>query len=129
MVLDIESLKLDSQIDLEAIINDDDNSEVRRNGRFIKGPLPIDWLVKARSAGSPALQVGLIIWYLQGLNQPRMKRRAMISLSNIEFKKWGMSRITKRRGIDQLEAAKLIRVKRIPYKNPQITILQADGWL
>jgi hypothetical protein len=124
-----KDLKIYSEVDLDSIVSEESKPQTLRSGRFLKGPIPVEWLKKAIAAGVPALKIGLVLWYLHGLKQTWMRDSKMLLLSSRELKKWGISRTTKYQGIDQLKKAKLIQVKKSLRKNPQVKILQADGWL
>lgn len=77
---------------------------------FLKGPVPLRWLVKAANLGKCALMVGLIFWYMDGMRSQktfRMRERDIKGL--LKVSKW-----TVLRGIKRLELNGLIFVLREP---------------
>ena len=96
----------------------------KTEGRFIKGPVPLPWLIEANKAGGSSLAVGNILWHLSGLK--RGKRT--VALTTVMCKEWGVGRESKRRALEALEEAGLIRVEHRGNKNPLVTILDGgDG--
>ena len=91
------------------------------NTPFIKGPIPILWLVSAREASPTALTVGLYLWYLSGL-----KKKKIFKATNRNLQMWGLNRSAKYRGLKKLEEAGLIEVKRQNKNSPEVTILNGD---
>ena len=88
---------------------------------FLKGPIPIHWLVSARKASPTALMVGLLLWYLSGL-----EKNKTIKITNHKLNLWGLDRQAKYRGLIKLEDAGLIKVKRHGKTSPVVTILNGD---
>ena len=41
----------------------------RLNDNFLKGPIPIAWLMKASALPGKASQIGVALWYLSGLRK------------------------------------------------------------
>ena len=41
----------------------------RLNDNFLKGPIPIGWLMKASALPGKASQIGVALWYLSGLRK------------------------------------------------------------
>ena len=41
----------------------------RLSGNFLKGPIPIGWLMKASALPGKASQIGVVLWYLSGLRK------------------------------------------------------------
>jgi hypothetical protein len=93
----------------------------RRNGRFLKGPIPWAWLTTAAQQPGKALHAAIVIWFLSGLNKSRK-----IALSGTALRTMGVNRHSGYRGRRALEKkAALITVERHPGRNPIVTIL--DG--
>ena len=89
----------------------------RRYSRFIKGPIPLDWVFTAAQLSEAALKVGLILWYLSGLN-----RSDTVKLSNRYLDDIGLSRNGKYRGLAALEKAGLISYSQGEGRSPIVTI-------
>jgi len=77
---------------------------------FLKGPVPLSWLVKAAGLGKSALMVGLVLWYMDGMRGQRSFRLSRGDIARL-FK---ISRWTVLRGIKRLEQHNLIFVLREP---------------
>jgi hypothetical protein len=88
------------------------------HGRFLKGPIPWSWIVRASTLPGRALLVGLCIWRLAGAT-----RSHTVSLGNSDLKPLGIDRATKSRALTVLEQAGLIGVARQPGRFPKITLL------
>jgi hypothetical protein len=106
----------------QAIETDAEKLEkVRSNStsnRFLKGPVPWDWLIRASRLPGRALVVGLCLWRLKGAT-----RNNTIKLSNTELEPFGIDRAAKSRGLTALEGAGLIKVDHIPGRWSSVTLL------
>ena len=89
--------------------------------KFLKGPIPLDWLFKASKLPGKTLQVGIALWFMAGL-----KCKRTVALTTRLLKEFGVSRSTKARSLKALENAGLISVERRHGKNPLVTILKAS---
>src|SRR5262249_12599366 len=92
----------------------------RNAARFLKGPIPWDWLDRAMRLGGKALAMGLMLWLESGLQK---KRTFRFCLSRVG--RGGERRHTARRAIRCLETAGLIAVVRRPGSGLDVTILDA----
>jgi len=96
----------------------------RRAGKvkkFIKGPIPFDWITKAAKAKGKTLHVGIALWFLVGV-----KRSRQVALSRSTLKQFGVGRQASYRALSRLESAGLLSVDRHPGRNPIMTILLTD---
>jgi hypothetical protein len=89
----------------------------RQAGRFLRGPVPWEWVVAAASLPGKALIVGLCLWRLAGAI-----RSSTITLGNSELEPFGIDRATKCRALAALERAGLITVAREPGRFPKVTL-------
>jgi hypothetical protein len=89
--------------------------------KFLKGPVPWDWLEVAARLPAKCLVVGLCIWRLAGAT-----RSETIKLSNKECEALGVSRYAKSRALKHLEAANLIKVEHHRGRFPRVTILRVE---
>jgi len=88
-----------------------------RGEKFLKGPIPLNWLAKAARQPGKALHVAIAIWFLAGVTRSRnvaLSSRLMFSL--------GSSRFSTYRGLKALEEAGLVTVIRHPGRGPRISI-------
>lgn len=92
-----------------------------RKGRFLKGPIPLNWLMEAAKLPGKSLHVGIVIWFKAGLTKSHS-----VSVPNGLLSTFGVDRHAKARALVSLESAGLISVKRKSGKNPVITILPLD---
>jgi DNA-binding transcriptional ArsR family regulator len=90
----------------------------RNANRFLKGPIPWDWIIRAYGLPGQALLLGLCLWRLKGAT-----RRDTVPLSNTELAPFGIDRAAKSRGLAALEKAGLINVDRQRGRWSNITIL------
>jgi hypothetical protein len=89
----------------------------RIRGRFLKGPVPLDWLQRAANLPGKSLHVGVVLWYLVGL-----RKTNTLALPNGVLATFGVDRHAKYRALEQLESAGLISVVRQHGQNPVITV-------
>ena len=89
--------------------------------RFLKGPIPLNWLAQAARRSGKALHVGIALWFLSGL-----KRSGTIALSQSILRLFGVGRFSGYRGLAELEKAGLVSVVRHAGRNPIVTILWGD---
>ena len=88
--------------------------------RFLKGPIPLNWLEAAARLPGRSLHAGIALWYAAGLARSRT-----IPLSNISGVRFSLDRNAKYRALAWLEDARLIAVERNPGRAPIVTILEA----
>jgi hypothetical protein len=87
-------------------------------GRFIKGPIPVEWLANANKTLS-GCKTALEIWYLSGLNNSYEFR-----LTPARCRELGLDGKSKWRGLKTLEQEGLIAVNRAPGAAPMVKILK-----
>ena len=90
-----------------------------RRGRFLKGPVALEWLRTAGKLPGKALHVGVVIWYLSGLQSSRR-----LVLSQKEMLQFGVDRYARHRALRLLEAAGLVGVERAAGRLPVGTIIE-----
>ncbi len=91
------------------------------SGNFLKGPIPIDWLMRACALPGKASQIGVVLWYLRGL-----RKSDTVILANGLLEEFHISRKAKYSGLEALEGAGLIAVEERKYHNPSVTIITAE---
>lgn len=87
-------------------------------GKFIKGPLPLDWFSRAAALPGKALNVALALWRMCGLCRSKtfaFKRSAFAVLN--------VSPDAMYDALTNLEGAGLIRVERHRGRSPTVTII------
>ncbi len=89
----------------------------RPGEKFLKGPIPWNWLSSAAREPGKALHVAIVLWLLAGI-----KRTRTIALSGSVLRGLGVNRHSGYRGLGSLEAAGLVSVVRHPGRNPVVTI-------
>jgi hypothetical protein len=87
-------------------------------GKFLKGPIPMDWLARAAALPGKALAVGLAVWFEAGC-----VGRAEVTLSLSRIGRLGLTKNTARRGLVALERAELVGVDRRPGRAPRVTLV------
>ena len=88
--------------------------------RFLKGPIPWDWIIIASNLTGKALHVGIALWHLAWMSE-----KAEVKLSGSLLRRMGVKRTTGYNALDELENAQLVSVKRHRGRNPIVTILKA----
>ncbi len=96
----------------------------RRDERFLKGPVPWDWLAAACQLPGACARVALALWFVAGLRKAHTVRLGSQITAEL-----GVSRDAKRRALDRMEAAGLVSVERQERRAPLVTLLEfaADG--
>jgi len=89
---------------------------------FIKGPIPLAWMMAAAMLPGKSLHVGLVLWYLAGL-----KKTKTFALGSRDLKRFGVDRKAKGRCLKAMENAGLISVVSRAGCNPIVTLLDATG--
>ena len=88
--------------------------------KFLKGPIPWDWLCVAACLSGKALHVGMAIWLKVGII-----RRREVKLSRMDLEPLGVRKDAASRALRSLEEAGLVSVERHPGQSPAVTLL--DG--
>ena len=95
-------------------------SRARDRGRFIRGPIPLEWLIAVTQLrGKAAVLVALAICYAVGVRGAHRD----ISVSNELVGIFGLSRYAKRRALEQMATAGLIILKQEGKSAPRVTIV------
>ena len=110
---------------------DSKESEGRVNVRhystdpFLKGPVPLRWLIKAAGLGKCALMVGLVLWYRDGMRGQKTFRMGRGEIAKL----LSVSQLTVLRGIRRLEEGNLIFVLREPGRKFLVTMnRKSSAW-
>lgn len=93
------------------------NLQKKIKGKFLKGPIPLEWLKRAAPLPGKALQIYLCIWFLKGV-----KRNNTVKLSYKLLIEFGVSRSSSYRGLKALEDTHLISVERHSGRSPLVTL-------
>jgi hypothetical protein len=87
-------------------------------GKFIAGPIDVQWVVQAKRLGATPLLVGLALWHLKKLRQTDT-----FTVSNLMLQEWGVRPDAKSRALRALERAGLIRVERRGKCSPRVALI------
>jgi hypothetical protein len=87
--------------------------------KFLRGPVPLDWLSRAAALPGRSLHVAMAVWFMAGLRKSRT-----VPVSNVTGLQFGLDRNAKYRALEWLENAKLISVERQVGRAPIVTILE-----
>jgi len=90
----------------------------RSGEKFLKGPIPFNWLCRAAQLSGKSFQVGVVIWFLAGLN-----KSATVRLGQSVLNEFGVDRHSKSRALAKLMNARLISIQCAAGCAPVITIL------
>jgi hypothetical protein len=91
-------------------------------GKFLRGPVPWDWLQRAGRLPGKALLIGLLLWKEAGCERCRTVRFRLAQAA-VD----GIHPDTARRGLRRLEAAGLVLVERPPGRCPTVTLLETPA--
>jgi DNA-binding transcriptional ArsR family regulator len=96
------------------------NTTSKKNSdyRYIKGPIPLKWILPASSLPGKSLQISMALWFLKGVT-----RKNTVKLSGKLVRSFGVSRSTLYRGLAEMENAGLISIQRYKGRSPMVTIL------
>ncbi len=86
--------------------------------RFLRGPIPLSWLIRAAGLPRAAFLVGSIVWYLRGLSRSRPAK-----LRPSVLREFGVQPKTAERALTALESAGLITVERHRGRSPVVTVV------
>ena len=118
--INLDSLRLTSETTLESKRRSP--SRIRRNtGRFLKGPIQLDWLVAAAKLPGKSLHVAIALSFLSGLTKSKSVR-----LTHATLDLFGVSRHSSYRALSQLESRGLVSVTRHPGRAPVVRLLDFD---
>ncbi len=92
----------------------------RPGDRFLRGPVPWDWLRRAAALPGKALAAGLLLWLEAGCARSRTVRFSKARSADL-----GCHPHTVRRGLRQLEGARLVSVERLAGRSVNVTLLDA----
>lgn len=92
----------------------------RQQGRFVRGPLPWDWLVAAGSLPGKGLQVAVSIWLQVGM---KGVDEVLISMSMIA-REFNIDRATAGRALAALEQRGLVEVRRRPGAKALVRVIR-----
>ena len=95
---------------------------IKMKGLFLKGPIPLAWLMSSACLPGKTLEVGTALWFLSGLNKDLTVR-----LSNKLLREFGVDRYAKHRALRVMAESNLISVSQRPGRSPVVTILEKGG--
>jgi len=94
------------------------DSRPTRKAKFLRGPVPLAWLRRAADLPGKALAVGLALWFLRGC-----RKSWTVRLTRRTLARFGVNRKPGYLGLENLEAAGLVRACRHSGKSPMVTIV------
>ena len=94
----------------------------KQGGRFVRGPIPCDWLHRALGCGGKSGNLALALWWLAG-----MQRCNPIRLTRQVALDFNISPRCARRLLSDFERAGLVQVARKRGRGPQVTLLSLSG--
>ena len=86
--------------------------------KFLKGPIPLNWLCRASQLPGKSLHVANAIWFLVGLN-----KSPTVRLNQAILTQFGVTRTCKYRALNWLSDAGLIAVEKATGKSSVVTVL------
>jgi hypothetical protein len=89
----------------------------KRGEKFLKGPIPWNWLRKAAHQPGKTFHVAIVVWFLAGIC-----RKKSVRLEKKALRELGLNRHAAYRGLKALEKVGLICVERHPGHSPIVTV-------
>jgi DNA-binding transcriptional ArsR family regulator len=93
-------------------------SKENSDNRFIKGPIPLKWILAASELPGKSLEISMVLWFLKGVT-----KKHTVKLNGKLIRSFGVSRSTLYRGLAEMENAGLISIQRQKGRSPMVTIL------
>ena len=90
----------------------------RRKGKFLKGPVSLDWLQCVGHLPGKALHVGIALQFLSGVS-----RSSEVAFSYSLAETFGVKRHAAYRALKAIEQMGLIKIRRGKGKGPMVQIL------
>lgn len=97
-----------------------DQTAAKMNQRFIKGPIPIPWLVAAFTLTPSALKCAIALFYQRGLSGSDE-----FKIEPKRFRELGIEDTARRRGLRELEESGLIQLDKEQSKSPVANLIRA----
>lgn len=121
MTLDLECFRLPA--DMTAPAQPTQRPPRHKAGqRFLKGPIPWDWLERAMELRGKALHVALVIWREAGWRKHRTVPLCLRGPLPAGLNEWSA-----RRGVRSLESAGLVTIGRKPGHGLEVTLLDVSS--
>jgi hypothetical protein len=118
---DIENLRLDGSLGSQDIDTRSRKPPRHRVGeKFLKGPVPWNWLLQAGRLKGKTLQLVLLLWFKVGI-----KNSSTITFNHSQAKVFNISEDSTRRAMKELLKAGLISVRYFPGRCIEVTLLDA----
>ena len=89
----------------------------RHGEKFLKGPIPLDWLSTAARLPGKTLHFALAMWFQAGISN-----RRKVTVGGKLCRQFGVGRKAASESVRRLENARLILVKRRDGCSPKLTI-------
>jgi hypothetical protein len=94
----------------------------RLSERFLRGPIPLRWLLKASTLRGSALAVGVLVWFRSGLE----RRKVGLTVPRQLREAAGISRFSFARGLRALASASLVEVVHSPGRGARVGIVGGE---
>ena len=91
----------------------------RKTDQFLKGPVPMPWLITAANLSGKALHIGVALWFWAG-----MKKSETFVLPRNAIKNLGVSRQTCSTHLKAMEQAGLLSIEPQKGKKPKINLFR-----
>src|SRR5688572_11330446 len=115
---ELEKLRLHDSMPTLKVTQTDERKVKPKDSRFLKGPIPWNWLSKAARQPGRALHVAVSIWFWSGILKTKTFKFSVSKMSEL-----GLDRYAGYRGLNALESAGLISVDGSRGRSPIVTIL------
>lgn len=89
--------------------------------RFVRGPIPLEWLSRVARLSDKSLHVGIALWYLRYLTESKTVKLTKKTLDIFNVSRW-----TARRNLLLMEEIGLVTVDSHTGRSPVVTIIDTE---
>jgi len=122
---ELDDYRLDpGSLGVADVLSRERRHRVPRHGpgeRFLRGPIPLDWLIAAGRLPGRSLHVGMVVWFQAG----RQRKGEVGFSARLPSELFGMDRSTATRALRDLESAGLVKITWAPGRAPRVRLLDA----
>jgi hypothetical protein len=91
------------------------------HAQYLKGPIPMSWIIRASSLPGKAWHVGTALWFWAGITGSKT-----VTLTRKRLRHCGLHPETARQRLGDLERTGLVRIERRGRRSPIVTILAEE---
>ena len=117
----LHEMKLSSPTHCGSTLETTKRSQKVKYKRFVRGPIPLEWLSHVAKLSDKSLHVGIALWYLRYLTGSKTDK-----LSHKTLEIFNVSRWTARRALELMEGGGMVTVDSHAGRSPLVTIIDTE---